>query len=300
MFVKLTEAPVEIKITNGVFWSPTGTLPYLQHKSTKVSGFQKIIHYLNNLGYNLADNSDNPLSTATNIDEGFVKLSIYPYFQFLLWCPQNIDATRALYAHRIQFPLNFYTPKKYLAKAENTMRQICGFSFDDPIIKHDIAEIASKAKQCLNLLEERVKANEWLSGKEPGMVDCTIYAFCAILLNHTMPNNSLQVHLQQCPKLANYVQRVTKKYFANEGFNSVKKDSKESNGTEKKFYTGEEQEEDPKQKRKRYIVSAIVATVSMVSFALFKGILAVSYDNEEAPDFMDYDDDGGEGGDDGE
>lgn len=300
MFIKLSGAPVEIKITNGVFWSPNGTLPYLQHNGTKIAGFQKIIHYLNNQGYNLEKN-ETPLSTASEIDEGFVRLSLYPYFQYILWCPQNIDRTRALYAKRIQFPFNFYTPKKYLEKAENTMRQICSFSFDDPIVKHEIGEIASRAKQCLNLLEERVKPNEWLSGKEPGMVDCNIYAFCAILLNHSLPNNTLQVHLQQCPKLANYVHRITKKYFVEEGFNSGKKESNEnSTGNEKKFYTGEEQDEAPGLRRKRYIVSAFIATVSMISYAIFKGILTVSYEDEEAPDFMDYDDDGGEGEDNGE
>ncbi|XP_063709571.1 metaxin-1 homolog [Culicoides brevitarsis] len=296
MFIKLTGAPVEIKISNGVIWSPNGILPYLQHKGRKIAGFQKIIHYLNNLGYTLKDEA---AATSMEVDEGFVRLNLYPYFQYLLWCPENIDKTRAIYAHRIQFPLNFYTPKKYLQRAENTIQQICGFSFDDPIAKHDIAEIAAKAKQCLNLLEERITPEGWLGDNTPGMVDCTIYAFCSILINHKMPNNSLQVHLQQCPKLTKYVQRITKKYFEKEAFSSMKKEENTPKSSSKEYYTAE-QEKEQREVRKRYIVSAFVATISMAVFAILKEIkISARYDDEEVPQFEfegDYVDEGEEGG----
>jgi metaxin len=75
------------------------------------------------------------------------------------------------------------------------------------------------AKKCLNWLAEKLNDNKFFLGHQSEL-DCTLYGYLSIILYHSLPNNSLQVHLQNCPNLVKYVENITKTYFAAEGCTS--------------------------------------------------------------------------------
>lgn len=275
MYIKVTKAPVKITTGTSTFWSPNGLLPYLvAEDGKKYAGFRDISTFLASKDYVVAK-SDGAF------DDSYVTVlrqNLLPYFLYNQWCPQNLDISRSLYANRIPFPFNFVSPKQYWRKTDRMIKHLYGFSLEDPVDRHDYAEMALKGKQTLNELEERLQTQDWATGREASILDVHIYSFVALILHNSMPNNSLQAHVQQCPSLCRYVQKVTKLYFENDGFQSEKKDAagKES----EKKYTGQDDDDDPKARRRRYIVSSLVATISMISYAIFKGILHVSQNHQ--------------------
>lgn len=273
IYVKLTNAPVKITTGTSTFWSPNGLFPYLvTGDGKKFAGFRDIISCLIQQNYIIP-------RTDRDFDDSYIAVlqqNLLPYFMYTQWCNTSIDHSRSLYATRIPFPLNFIAPKQYVRKTEKMLNNLYGFSLEDSIEKQDFAEMAVKAKQVLNELEERLKETLWASGKDPSLLDVHVYPFVALIYNNPLPNNTLQSHVQQCPNLIKYVKRITKKYFENEEYMTEKKNLTK-NENEKKTYNGQEEEDDPKGKQKRYIVSGLVATISMISYALFKGILHVSF-----------------------
>lgn len=276
MYIKITKAPVTVKTDSSTFWSPNGLLPYLVADGKKYAGFKNIATYLASQDFVL-----NKANNGGDFEDSYVTVlrqNLYPYFMYNQWCPQNIDHSRTLYAKRIPFPFNFISPKDYFRRTDRLVQNLYRFSLEDAVDKHDISEMALKAKQVLNELEERLNTQDWAAGKEPTILDVHVYAFAALALHNSLPNNALQSHIQQCPSLVKYVQRITKLFFAHEGFNTQEPQSgTQKEQPEKKFYTGQEDDDDPKDRRRRYIISSLVATISMISFAIFKGILHVSF-----------------------
>lgn len=96
----------------------------------------------------------------------------------------------------------------------------------------------------------------------------------AILYNITLPNNPLQVHLQECPNLVKFIDRITKQHFAAEAYSS--KDAKQKvDGNSTATLTPSEQEF-AKTKRKTQILATLFAVVAMTAYATWMGIVKVS------------------------
>ncbi len=189
--------------------------------------------------------------------------------------PQNLDVSRALLASRIPFPFNFYYPSKYYKKCEEVCQTVAGFSPQDSIDMHETAEMALKAKKCLNWISEKLSNNEYFFNGQPSEVDATIYAYVAIILKFNLPNHALQSHAEPCQNLVRYVERITKKYFKESEIYESPKAKEEKKKKEKKVFTGEEDEDPPAVVRKRYILSGLVAAVSMMTYGYFTGLFSV-------------------------
>jgi metaxin len=206
---------------------------------------------------------------------GFIQYmfeNLYPYSEYLKWGdPQNVDTVRALYAKRTPFPFNFYSPKKYVQRTNDITEHLANFSTEDIIEKHDIAEMSLNAKKCLNWISEKIGDKKWFFGDKPSECDAIIYGYLSVILHMKLPNNVLQVHLQQCSNLVKYVHRITKAHFADLSFCSP--DVKPTD--EKHIYTGKEDEESPEVVRRRYYLSGLVAVLGMVGFAVMNGIVSV-------------------------
>lgn len=188
---------------------------------------------------------------------------------------QNLDSTRVLYATRLPFPFNFYYPSKYVKKTEEITQTVANFSLQDPIDIHDTVEMALKAKKCLNWISEKLSNNEFFFNGLPSEADATIYAYLAIILKFNLPNHALQSHAGNCENLTRYVNNITKKYFKeNELFESPKA-KEEKKKKEQKVFTGNEDEDPPEVTKKRYIISGLVATLSMATYGYFTGIFSV-------------------------
>lgn len=250
------------------FRSSNGFLPYLIDGSKKICGYDKIIDYLHKgKSYSL-------ISSPAQLS--YLSENLYPFFMYSLFGnPQNIDATRTLYALRTPFPFNFYCPGKYIRKTDEVTQAVAGFSLEDPIDQHDTAEIEFKAKKCLNWISEKLGKNEYFLNGTPSEVDATIYSYLAIILKYQLPNNQLQAHANQCENLVKYVNRLTKKFFNEEELYESPKAKAQKEKQEQKVFTGQEDEDPPNVVRRRYIVSGLFATTAMLSYAFVSGIFSV-------------------------
>lgn len=189
--------------------------------------------------------------------------------------PQNIDDSRSIYALRTPFPFNFYYPRKYVSKTEEICQSLANFSLEDPTDAHDTAEMAGKAKNCLNWISNKLSDHEFFLDGVPSEIDATVYAYLAIILKFQLPNNQLQSHANQCENLVKYVNRITKKFFSEDELFESPKAKAKSEKQEQKVFTGNEDEDPPAVIRRRYILSGLFASTAMISFAFLSGIFSV-------------------------
>uniref|UniRef100_A0A182PF28 Metaxin n=1 Tax=Anopheles epiroticus TaxID=199890 RepID=A0A182PF28_9DIPT len=327
-YLKFSSAKVTVNYNGNPFSSPNGMLPYMITDGRKIAGYGRIVEHLSAVGIgppavNHTESGGDESQQATQINGymQYVQENLHPYFMYMLWGdPKNVDTTRTVYAKRIPIPFNFYCPRKYVLLTNDITQSLAGFSLEDSIEFHDVSEFQHNAKTCLNWIATRLEESRWFTGDRPTEVDALLYGYLSVLLKLTLPNNVLQNHIRQCPKLMQFVDRTTATYFAKEGFNSFtasgnagagrQKSSKtdspndssssssggersENSGNGTKFHTGQQQDPDdgPKERRKRYVLSGLVATVAMVGFALLNGILTLPSERSHG-DFIHYDDPG--------
>lgn len=276
----MTDLSVKINYSGNPFKSSNGFLPYLIDDNVKYCGYDKIIgHLQKGKGYSL-------ISSAPQLS--YIAENLYPFFMYQLFGnPQNLDETRALYAHRTPFPLNFYYPGKYIRKTDEVCQAVAGFSLEDPVEAQDTAEMGFKAKKCLNWISEKLGSNEFFLNGVPSEVDATIYAYLAIITKFQLPNHQLQSHTKQCENLTRYVNNITKKFYKeSEVFESPKAKAK-SQKQEQKVFTGTEDEDPPAVVRRRYILSGLFATTAMISYAFLAGLFSVWSLKYTNPSFAD-------------
>lgn len=137
-----------------------------------------------------------------------------------------------------------------------------------------------RAKKCLNWISEKLSSDEWKNRLEtPSEFDATLYAYIAIILKQTLPNSQLQSHAKQCDNLQKFADGITKKYFKpSERFETPKPNQKRDStvkSEEEKVYTGVQEDDDPKDIKKRYILSGLFAISAMSFYAVFAGIFKV-------------------------
>lgn len=131
-------------------------------------------------------------------------------------------------------------------------------------------------------MAEKLSSDEWKNRIENQITefDATMYAYLAIILKQKLPHSQLYNHANLCENLIKFVDGTTKKYFkASERFetpnpNLRKKSSDEKN--EEKIYTGVQEDDDPKDIQKRYILSGLVAFFAMGGYAVLAGIFRVN------------------------
>lgn len=262
-------------------------LPYLvTEEGKKIAGYNKITEFLQSRGFDANGQLEGQNYIVINGCIQYVFENLFPYFMYTLWGdPKNLDTTRALYAKRIPIPFNFYCPRKYVLKTNELTLSLAGFALEDSIELHDVKDLMLNAKKCINWISEKLGENRFFFGETPSEIDAVLYGYLSVLLKLTLPNNVLQNHVKQCNNLVKFVERITTIYFAREGFSSAggngstassDNSSKSKQEDEKQHYDGTQKDGDtPYDRKKRYVVSGIFATIAMVSYALLSGILTV-------------------------
>lgn len=303
-YLKFSEAKITLNFNGNPFSSPTGMLPYLvTEEGKKIGGYNKITEYLQSRGFDANAQLENQNYIVINGCIQYVFENLFPYFMYSLWGdPKNLDTTRALYAKRIPIPFNFYCPRKYVLKTNELTVSLAGFALEDSVELHDVKDMMLNAKKCINWISEKLGDNRFFFGDTPSEIDAILYGYLSVLLKLTLPNNVLQNHVKQCGNLVKFVERITTIYFAREGFTSANGSSPGSSSSndsskaksepEQKFYDGTQKDSDdtPYERRKRYVVSGIFATIAMVSYALLSGILTISqHDHGGGGNFISYD-----------
>lgn len=232
-------------------------------------------------GFSLTKSKTDSGSSEAYIE--VLKSKLLPYFLYAQWTSISHDYTRSLYAVRIKFPYNFIIPKYYYDRSNKIMKLLHKFSFEEPESMHNIGEMASNAKQTLNVLEGKLANSKWASGSHPNILDVYVYSYLALMANFNLPFNSLQVHVKQCPNIMKYIDSFSKQFLENDGCISLERENNYRNYEEAKntdqgqtYYTREGEEERPRVIRKRYIISTLIATFSMLAYSIIKGIVNVS------------------------
>ncbi|XP_055544613.1 metaxin-1 homolog [Wyeomyia smithii] len=304
-YLKLADAKVALNFNGNPFSSPNGMLPYLvTEQGKKLAGYNRIVEFLQSKGFDANAQLEDQSYIVINGCIQYVVENLSPFFLYSLWGdPQNLDTSRTLYAKRIPIPFNFYCPRKYLLKTNEITQTLAGFALDDSVELHDVKDMLLNAKKCINWVSEKLGENQFFFGDTPSEVDAVLYGYLSVILKMKLPNNILQNHLKECPNLVKFIDRMTTIYFAKESYTSgglVGSNSNSSSSSssseskpkpeEKKFYDGTQKDDDsPYDRKKRYVVSGIFATVAMVSYALMSGILPVLSNSHGRNGFISYD-----------
>lgn len=264
---------IKIQTNRSAFHSSNGLLPYLKTENNEVfSGYDRIVNFLKKEGFTIDE------SEKSEACLNYIKQNLYPFFMYQLFGnPQNLDVSRALLANRTPFPFNFYYPSKLVRKTEEVCQATAGFSLEDSIDAHDTAEIALKAKKCLNWISEKLRNNEFFFNGQPSEIDATVYAYLAIILKFRLPNHSLQSHMCNTDNLVKYVNNLTTKYFKESELYESPHVKEQNLRQEQKVFTGQEDEDPPAVIKKRYFLSGMIAAVSMLSYGYLTGIFSVIY-----------------------
>lgn len=150
-YLKFSGAKVTVNFNGNPFSSPNGMLPYMIADGKKIAGYGRIVEHLVAAGIgpptatdraeNVADESSQH-ATQINGYMQYVQENLHPYFMYMLWGdPKNVDTTRTVYAKRIPIPFNFYCPRKYVLRTNDITQSLVGFSLEDSIEFHDVAEV---------------------------------------------------------------------------------------------------------------------------------------------------------------
>ncbi|XP_065088525.1 metaxin-1 homolog [Ochlerotatus camptorhynchus] len=300
-YLKFSEAKITLNFNGNPFSSPNGMLPYLAtEEGKKIAGYNKITEFLQSRGFDANGQLEGQNYIVINGCIQYVFENLFPYFMYSLWGdPKNLDTTRALYAKRIPIPFNFYCPRKYVLKTNELTLSLAGFALEDSVELHDVNDLMLNAKKCINWISEKLGENRFFYGDTPSEIDAVLYGYLSVLLKLTLPNNVLQNHVKQCNNLVKFVERITTIYFAREGFSSAGSNGSSASSSDnsskpkqegEKSYDGTQKDEDtPYDRKKRYVVSGIFATIAMVSYALVSGILTISQNDHGGGNFISYD-----------
>lgn len=192
----------------------------------------------------------------------------------------NVDAVRSLYAKRIGFPYNFVYPQRYMKQTQELLQIVAGFSIDDKIQNHNKAELILNAKSFVNSLNERFEKRSWfLGGRKPSEVDAAIYGALSILLYFPLQNNDLKAHINECPYVVKYIDRIRNKYLSD-----IK--SPERNSSSPTMATRVQKLFINKEKGTLSnglvkVIFGLLTVGSMVVFAISHGILEIVTDDDD-------------------
>lgn len=209
--------------------------------------------------------------------------------KYILWGePNNVDVTRSLYAKRIGFPFNFIYPQKYIKQTDDLLKIIANFSIDDKIINHNTIELIINAKTFINMLAERFdKRSLFFGGRKPNEVDATIYAALSILLHFPLQNNDIKSHINECPSLVKYTERIRSKYLL--GIISPDREQLQPSMLHRMQNVFINKEKGTLSNGMMKVIFGVLTVGSMVFFAVSHGILEIVIDdNDNVNDDRDF------------
>ncbi|XP_076842845.1 metaxin-1a isoform X2 [Brachyhypopomus gauderio] len=176
-YARFTGAPLNIHMLSNPWRSPTGSLPALKTRDEGAfSQPSKIITHLRKQKYN----ADYDLSAKEGADTlAFISLleeKLIPAQIYALWIdPKNyVEVTRRWYAENIPFPLNFVLPGRMQHKQLERLRLMRGdgaLEAGEEVEK----ELYRDARECMNLLSQRLGSNRFFFGDSPISLDTSTH-----------------------------------------------------------------------------------------------------------------------------
>ncbi|XP_030049086.1 metaxin-3 isoform X2 [Microcaecilia unicolor] len=214
-YAKFAGAPLKLNVVDNMWTSPRGVvIPVLTSENTSVTQPTKILNFLRKKKYN----ADYDLSAKEGADTlayiALLEEKLLPAVLHTFWVDADnyCTVTRPWFASRIPFPLNLYLPGKMSREALNRILVTKG---EPPLYSlNDVeAQIYKDAKECLNLLSNRLGTSQFFFGNTPTTLDAFVFGFLAPLYKVRFPKVQLQEHLKQLSNLCRFCDDILGGYF---------------------------------------------------------------------------------------
>uniref|UniRef100_A0A915EHF6 Metaxin n=1 Tax=Ditylenchus dipsaci TaxID=166011 RepID=A0A915EHF6_9BILA len=186
---KLCAAPITFVYDTKPWKSSSGTFPYFQDESQKITSFEKFVDYLRTCKQDVV--LDNELVAAQicefDVYNCFLKQKLHPAMTQLLWLDHAnySTVTHYWYCSKLPFLYNNWHTERRRRKAQS-------FIMTSQKSKD---QLTLDAIQVLNTLSAKLADNKYFCGDKPCSLDALIFGYLAPLLRLPLPNDRLQLHL---------------------------------------------------------------------------------------------------------
>ncbi|CAL8248964.1 unnamed protein product [Lota lota] len=275
-YAKFAGAPLKVQKISNPWRSPSGSLPALRtSKGEVLSRPSDIIIHLRKQKYN----ADYDLSAREGADtlafSSLLEEKLLPALIHTFWMDSKnyVELTRRWYAEHMPFPLSLFVPGRLQAGQQARLR----LSRSDHALdagEELEKELYGDAVECMNLLSQRLGSSKFFFGDSPSSLDAVVFGHLAPLLGAKLPSERLQRQLRSLDNLTHFCANVLLLYFPSDGReNASRKASSQAEGGDV--------DHEPNKRRKQ-ILSGLVAVGAMLAYALFTGILSIQHVHQRA------------------
>ncbi|XP_020725695.2 metaxin-3 isoform X2 [Odocoileus virginianus] len=182
-YAKFSGAPLKVNVIDNTWRGSRGDVPVLTTEDNTISQPAKILNFLRKQLHTFWVESDN-------------------YF----------TVTKPWFASRMPFPLSLILPGRMSKGALNRILLTRG---EPPLyhLREVEARIYRDAKECLNLLSNRLGTSQFFFGDMPSTLDAYVFGFLAPLYKVRFPKVQLQEHLKQLSNLCRFCDDILNSYF---------------------------------------------------------------------------------------
>ncbi|XP_040081811.1 metaxin-3 isoform X3 [Oryx dammah] len=182
-YAKFSGAPLKVNVIDNTWRGSRGDVPVLTTEDNTISHPAKILNFLRKQLHTFWVESDN-------------------YF----------TVTKPWFASRMPFPLSLILPGRMSKGALNRILLTRG---EPPLyhLREVEAQIYRDAKECLNLLSNRLGTSQFFFGDMPSTLDAYVFGFLAPLYKVRFPKVQLQEHLKQLSNLCRFCDDILNSYF---------------------------------------------------------------------------------------
>ncbi|XP_044148088.1 metaxin-3 isoform X2 [Bufo gargarizans] len=213
-YAKFGGAPLVLNPVDNTWANSQDVVPTLTYQDDQVTQPVNILNCLRKQKYN----ADYVLSAREGSDTlayiALLEEKLLPAILHTFWVDSDnySGVTRPWYASRIPFPLCFYLPGKMSREVLNRILVTKG---QPPLYSMNEveAQIYKDAKECLNLLSNRLGKSQFFFGDKPTTLDAFVFGFLAPLYKARLLKVQLQEHLKQLPNLCDFCDHILCAYF---------------------------------------------------------------------------------------
>ncbi|XP_072272420.1 metaxin-3 [Pyxicephalus adspersus] len=213
-YARFVGAPLKLNPVDYTWSSIQGFGPILISKDEVTTQPTNILNFLRKQKYN----ADYVLSAREGSDTlayiALLEEKLLPAMLHTFWVDaENYSSvTRPWYSSHTPFPLRFYLPGKMSREALNRILVTKG---KPPLysLNEVEAQVYKDAKECLNLLSNRLGASRYFFAEMPTSLDAFVFGYLAPLYKAHLPKVQLKEHLKQLPNLCEFCDHILSAYF---------------------------------------------------------------------------------------
>ncbi|XP_053973885.1 metaxin-2-like isoform X4 [Hylaeus anthracinus] len=202
------EFQIELR-SNAEYMSPSGRVPFIKCGAFYISEFDSIVSFIGNKGISLSDHLS-PIGKAdmrayiSLVNNIFVNAELY-----ICWIDEITlnEVTKPRHGSVYPWPLNHFLNWQ---KRKEIIKKLKVHGW----YNKNLEDVCSEIKKCCGALSERLKGNEYFSGKKtPNELDALVFGHIFTIITTPLPGNILANIVQNYPLLVNLCKRIETRYF---------------------------------------------------------------------------------------